>query len=78
MSAKKTATGIFMQAFSTARTARSPEYRAGVLAHLKYRMGESKLYVCPYDEGSAGFDAFWAGVEEAWNILKLNPGADRL
>lgn len=63
---------LFNRAFSGARTPRSPEYKAGVLAHMKYRMKESDKSNCPYAEGTAQADAWWSGVTESWLILETN------
>ena len=68
----KTAQQLFDQAFLEIRTARSPEYKAGVLAHLKYRMLETDECDCPYDAGTAAADAWQAGSRLSWNILELN------
>ena len=69
------ASELFNRAFSGPRTPRSPEYKAGVLAHMKYRMKQSDNANCPYAEGTAQADAWWSGVTESWLILEAN-GAD--
>jgi len=74
----KTAQQLFDQAFMEIRTARSPEYKAGVLAHLKYRMLETDECECPYANGTAAADAWLSGIGESWNILALNnAGTDK-
>ena len=60
---------IFLAAFSTNRSKRSEAYKKGVLTHLRYRMNESESFNCPFAEGAAEFDAFYAGVEESWRLL---------
>lgn len=69
------ASELFNGAFSGARTPRSPEYKAGVLEHMKYRMKESDNANCPYAEGTSQADAWWSGVTESWLILEAH-GAD--
>lgn len=69
------ASELFNRAFSVPRTPRSPEYKAGVLEHMKYRMKESSECRCPHAEGTAAHDAWWSGVTESWIILEAN-GAD--
>lgn len=71
-SMKCSASELFEQQFSKPRTPRSPEYKAGVLAHMKYRMKESDDCKCPYAEGTASADAWWSGVTESWLILAAN------
>lgn len=65
-----TAQAIFAEAFGPARVPRSEAYRKGVIGQLRYRMEEAPDNVCPYKAGSAEFDAFWAGVGEAWTLLE--------
>ena len=52
-----TADEIFMEAFSKPREQRSPEYKRGVLAALKFRLEGVKLS-SPFPEGTATADAF--------------------
>jgi len=69
----KTAQQLLDQAFENkSRTARSPEYKAGLLAHMKYRMKETADCRCPHAEGTAAHDAWWSGVTESWLILETN------
>ena len=64
-----TAAQLFDSAFSHTRTKRSEEYKAGVLALLRRRIDGVPVQ-CPYSEGTASFDAFYAGIEEGWAIFK--------
>jgi hypothetical protein len=72
----KTAEELFHAAFSGLRIQRSNEYKLGVLSHLEYKLGEKPECKCPYEEGSAAFDAFWSGVTESWLILEKNEQQD--
>lgn len=65
-----TAQAIFDAAFPSFRPARSEAYRIGVLEQLRYRMMESAQIQCQYTAGTAEADAFWAGVDEAWNLIR--------
>lgn len=56
-------------AFDLPRTARSAAYKAGTSSKLSFKL-EGIPMVCPYVEGSAEFDAFHAGVDEANAILR--------
>jgi len=67
----KTAQKIFDEAFMGTHDDRSPEFKAGVLAHLKYRMLETDEFECPYDDGTAEADAWKAGTEKVFYILEL-------
>jgi len=59
-----TATSLFEAAFHPHREPRSEAYRAGVLAALRYRLGEAEHVECPYRPGTAESDAFFSGVDE--------------
>jgi len=59
----RTADEIFTEAFSVARNLRSPEYKRGVLAALKFRLEGVKIPP-PFPEGTAASDAFYSGVDE--------------
>lgn len=48
---------------------RSPEYRQGVLDVLKFRL-EGQRIKCPYEAGTAQFDAYFAGNERGHNIAR--------
>lgn len=71
-----TARHLFEAAFYAGRPARSPAYRSGLLAHLRYRMKEADDCLCPFVQGSAEMDAWYAGILESWNILERH-GCDR-
>lgn len=54
---------LMFSAFSPGRPARSSAYKLGVLAKLRLVLQRERL-VCPYAQGSAEFDAYFAGAEE--------------
>lgn len=65
----KTAQELFDMAFSVPRDIRSPEYMKGVLDALQYRIGEKlKMNKCPYAEGTAQADAWYAGTYEGHRL----------
>lgn len=51
-------------AFSTARTPRSDAYKAGHYAALVKFLGDGPLRRCPYANGTAEADAWYAGYDE--------------
>lgn len=62
---KKTAKELFAAAFAGPRDPRSAEYKSGVLAALKFYLGEAATVgPCPYPLGSARQDAWLAGTNE--------------
>lgn len=69
---------LFDAAFAKSRTPRSDDYKRGVLACLERRIARAADPAAPYllDEqcghqpGSAGFDAFHAGVAEGHAIFQ--------
>lgn len=65
----KTAAQLFAAAFDVARDPRSPEYRAGVLAALEFRV-DGKHIVRPYAAGTAADDAFDGGLSEGHSIWR--------
>ena len=65
MSAKELLEG----AFPVGRLPRSPEYKAGLLTLLEFRLDERKEFLCPHSAGSTAFDAWFAGVVEGKNIF---------
>ena len=70
---EKTASQIFDQhfTFNPTRDPRSPAYKQGVLAQLEYKVngyGRRDLPI-PYKAGTAEWDAYYAGIEEANSIL---------
>ena len=54
---------LMLGAFFPGRPARSSAYKLGVLAKLRLVLQRERL-VCPYAQGSAEFDAYFAGAEE--------------
>ena len=46
------------------RAPRSEAYKAGVLAALRYCLGEAEHVRCPYQPGTAERDAYFSGVQE--------------
>lgn len=60
---------LFNTAFSGSRTSRSSAYRLGVRAKLSHGIDQLAI-VCPYQEYTASFDAFYAGVDEGRAILR--------
>lgn len=54
---------LMLNAFFPSRAARSTAYKAGVLAKLRLVLQHERM-VCPYAQGSAEFDAYFAGAEE--------------
>ncbi len=63
-----TAQTLFFDAFYPGRPPRSQAYRNGVLAALRFRLGETDRVRCTYQNGSAEQDAFFAGTEEGHRI----------
>jgi hypothetical protein len=78
--ATKTAQALFDEAFNTPRDPRSPEYKVGVLAALRFRLGETKTVVIPPwasgRQGTASEDAFFAGVSEGHSIWRRHQAAE--
>lgn len=67
----KTAQQLFDENFThnTTRCKRSAAYKKGALTVLKYKIHGGELPEVPYKPGSTEFDAYFAGVGEAGNIL---------
>lgn len=63
-----TAQSVFEQAFKPLRAPRSEAYKQGVLATLRVRIDKQQWVPCPYVEGTAESDAFFAGVEEGCDL----------
>ena len=61
---------LFRQAFPATREPRSEAYKAGVLAAIKFRLGEAEHIDCPYRAGSVWADAFHAGADEGHVIAR--------
>jgi hypothetical protein len=57
------AQAIYAWAFRPGREKRSDEYKRGVLNHLKNRLEQTEL-VCPFEAGTAQFDAYYSGCDE--------------
>ena len=74
-----TAKELFGTAFSSAnfRDARSRPYRDGVLASLRYWMGEAEHLSQPHDLGTAEADAWFYGTEEGARIARQHNAAQR-
>ena len=66
-----TAQAIFENAFHPGRAPRSAEYKRGVLACLRVRVDGMAYEACPYPEGSAQADAYFAGVEEGRQLAPV-------
>lgn len=69
-SLRPTASGICDAAFAEPRDPRSPEYRAGVLEALKFRLGEIRSMSCPHRAGTARADAWLAGADEGHRLAR--------
>lgn len=65
---------LFDAAFNKPRDPRSPAYKEGVLATLRYYCNNIPV-TCPYPEATAEADAFFAGRDEGNKIWAANlPG----
>jgi hypothetical protein len=51
--------------------ARSAEYRAGLLAVLKFKMRGERIH-CPYKAGTAQFDAYFAGNAHGFDVYRAH------
>ena len=60
---------LLNNAFFPGRPPRSSAYKEGVLAKLRLALQRERM-VCPYAQGSAEFDAFFAGAEEGTWIVQ--------
>lgn len=64
---------VFDAAFNRVRSPRSEAYKLGVMACLRVRLdGVVHATKCPYPEGSAESDAYFAGVEEGRALSPVN------
>lgn len=63
-----TVQALFDKAFDAGRPPRSDAYKAGVRAKLSLVI-DKRVLPCPYAQGTAEMDAFFAGTEEARQIL---------
>ena len=62
---------LYVTAFDDLREPRSDEYRHGVIAALLHRAaGIAPEKNCPCRPGTAGFDAFRAGIREGYGIWR--------
>ncbi len=75
MEAKGVAQQLYDEAFPTTRDPRSPEYRAGVMAALRWRC-EGIQIRRPYAPGTAAADAWFAGLDEGHAIWRRAQAAD--
>jgi hypothetical protein len=66
-----TAQEIFDHAFWPGRPARSDAYKLGVLTCLQVRVDGRPFARCPYAEGTAEADAYYAGVDEARGLAPV-------
>lgn len=71
----KTALEIFNAAFHPVRDPRSDEYKAGVLAVLRFRIDGQKI-PHPYAMGTAQADAFYAGTDEGHRLWRAEKDID--
>jgi len=60
---------IFNSAFNRPRDPRSAEYKAGVLAALRYRIEGVKIKQV-YRPGTASADAFYSGLDEGHRLWR--------
>lgn len=65
---------LFEAAFCRPRDPRSAEYKAGILAALKYRLGETDTMPCPYPVGSVQLDAWLSGTNEGHMRARASMG----
>ena len=52
-------------------TRRSAEYRAGLLDVLKFKLRGERTR-CPYREGTASFDAYFAGHRHGFDVYRAH------
>ncbi len=52
-------------------TKRSAEYRAGLLAVLKLKLRGERIH-CPYQAGTASFDAYFAGNRHGFDVYRAH------
>jgi hypothetical protein len=65
------AEAVYKKAFEQIRDPRSDAYKRGVLAALVYRYAGIKIREnCPYQPGTAEFDAFTAGCDEGHRLWR--------
>ena len=61
---------IFDNAFPATREPRSEAYKAGVLAAIRFRLGEQPGIEHPFQPGTAEADAFHSGIDEGHAIVR--------
>lgn len=68
----KTVKQIFAETFTNCpgRTPRSAAYRRGFIECLDRKI-DGRKYDLPYKAGTAEFDAYFAGVNEACNVYAI-------
>lgn len=59
-----TAQQVFDKAFKPGRAPRSEAYKQGVMVCLRVRLDGVQHTACPYNEGTAESDAYFAGINE--------------
>jgi hypothetical protein len=64
-----TVDGLMGITFTPGRTKRSSAYIAGARAKFSHHLNKTPIR-CPHSEGSAEFDAFYAGLDEARHIIR--------
>jgi hypothetical protein len=67
--AKERATRFVEDAFPPGTPPRSEEYKQGMSAFFLFSLAGEKI-TCPYTEGRADFDAFFAGVDAGRAIAR--------
>ena len=70
---------LFDKAFFEGRAPRSDEYRKGVMDALRFRFDGAKI-ACPWPQGTAQADAYYAGVNEGhgiWRNYEMETAAGR-
>ena len=67
---KKTAEQMFAESFFPGRSARSAEYKAGVLYILQFKCEEIDKQPHPYPVGTVQADAWYAGCSEGHAIYR--------
>ena len=65
---KMTAQQVFDTAFRAVRSPRSVAYKHGVMDCLRVRLDGVLHAACPYKEGTAEWDAYFAGVNEGRDL----------
>lgn len=66
-----TAQQVFDRAFQPGRAPRSAAYKQGVLECLRVRLDGQQHAKCPYQEGTAEADAYFAGVSEGRELAPV-------